>query len=71
MGLTSLPNSFKNVNKAGILDCLSILHVSNNKSILESLRTEIKFNQPIYVRVALLDISRTLMYDFYYKLKKR
>ena len=34
-------------------------------------RTEIKFNQPIYIGVAILDISKTLMYDFYYRLKER
>lgn len=34
-------------------------------------RTMIKCNQPIYVGVAILDISKTLMYDFYYKLKER
>ena len=31
-------------------------------------KTMIKFNQPIYVGV---DISKTLMYDFYYRLKER
>ena len=34
-------------------------------------RTMIKFNQPIYIGVVILDISKTLMYDFYYRLKER
>ena len=34
-------------------------------------KTKIKFNQPIYIGVAILDISKTLMYDFYYRLKER
>lgn len=33
--------------------------------------TEIKFNQPIYMGEVILDISKTVMYDFYYRLKER
>ncbi|XP_065211441.1 uncharacterized protein LOC135839374 [Planococcus citri] len=33
-------------------------------------KTHINFNQPIYVGVSILDISKTLMYDFYYRLKR-
>ena len=42
-----------------------------NLAAVHMRRTIIKFNQPIYVGVAILDISKTLMYDFYYKLKER
>ncbi len=34
-------------------------------------KTEIKFNQPIYIGMSILDISKTLMYDFYYKILKK
>ena len=42
-----------------------------NLAAVHMRRTMIKFNQPIYVGVAILDISKTLMYDFYYRLKER
>ena len=42
-----------------------------NLAAVHMRRTMIKFNQPIYVGVAILDISKTLMYDFYYRLKQR
>ena len=42
-----------------------------NLAAVQMKRTMIKFNQPIYVGVAILDISKTLMYDFYYRLKNR
>ena len=42
-----------------------------NLAAVQMRRTMIKFNQPIYVGVAILDISKTLMYDFYYRLKER
>ncbi len=34
-------------------------------------KTEVKFNQPIYIGMTILDISQTLMYNFYYKILKR
>jgi len=42
-----------------------------NLAAVHMRRTMIKFNQPIYVGVAILDISKTLMYDFNYRLKER
>ena len=29
-------------------------------------KTEIKMNQPVYLEQAILDLSKTLMYEFYY-----
>ncbi len=33
-------------------------------------KTEVKFNQPIYIGMTILDISKTLMYNFYYGISK-
>ena len=34
-------------------------------------KTELKFNKPVYLGMCILDLSKTLMYDFYYKYIKR
>jgi len=34
-------------------------------------KTDKEFNQFIYIVVIILDISKILMYDFYYRLKER
>ena len=33
---------------------------------MEMRKTEVKMNKPIYVGQAILDISKTLMYEFWY-----
>ena len=40
--------------------------ISKNLLIMEMKKTEVKMNKPIYHGQAILDISKTLMYEFWY-----
>ena len=40
--------------------------ISKNLLIMEMKKTEVKMNKPIYFGQAILDISKTLMYEFWY-----
>ena len=41
-------------------------HVSEDLLIMEMKKREVYMNKPIYLGNAILDISKTLMYDFWY-----
>ena len=41
-------------------------YISKNLIIMEMKKTEVKMNKPIYLGQAILDISKTLMYEFWY-----
>ena len=43
---------------------------SENLAAIEMKNTKIKLNKPIYVGMAILDISKTLMYEFWYDYMK-
>ena len=41
-------------------------HISKDLIIMEMRKVEVKMNKPIYLGQAILDISKTLMYEFWY-----
>ena len=45
----------------------STKYISKNLLIMEMKKTEVKMNKSIYLGQAFLDISKTLMYEFWYK----
>ena len=44
----------------------STKYISKDLLIMEMKKVEIKMNKPIYIGQAILDISKTLMYEFWY-----
>ena len=44
----------------------TIKHISKNLLIIETKKTEAKINKPIYLGLSILDILKTLMYEFWY-----
>ena len=40
--------------------------ISENLSIIEMKKTKIKMNKPIYLGLSILDISKILLYEFWY-----
>ena len=41
-------------------------YISENLSVIEMKRTKVKMNKPIYLGLSILEISKTLMYEFWY-----
>ena len=46
-------------------------YISENLSIIEMKRTKVKRNKPIYLGLSILEISKLLMYEFWYDYMKR
>ena len=44
--------------------------ISENSSIIEMKRTKVKLNKPIYLGLPILEISKLLMYEFWYEYMK-
>ena len=45
-------------------------YISKDLSIIEMKKTKIKMNRPIYLDLSILDISKILMYEFWYDYMK-
>ena len=45
-------------------------YISEDLSIIEMKRTKVKMNKPIYLGLSILDISKILMYEFWYDYMK-
>ena len=48
----------------------TINYISENLSIIEMNKTKVKMNKPIYLGLSILDISKMLMYEFWYNYMK-
>ena len=48
----------------------TINYISEDLSIIEMNKTKVKMNKPIYLGLSILDISKTLMYEFWYDYMK-
>ena len=46
-------------------------YFSENVMAIEMKKTKVKMNKPIYLGMSILDISKTLMYEFWYDYIKR
>ena len=47
-------------------NCHTAKYFSENLMAIEMKKTKLKMNKPIYVGMSILDISKTLMYEFWY-----
>ena len=45
-------------------------YFSENMIAIEMKKTKVKMNKPIYLGMSILDISKTLMYEFWYDYMK-
>ena len=46
------------------LNCHTKKHFTENLLVKEMKKTKVKMNKPLYLGMSILDISKTLMYDF-------
>ena len=44
--------------------------ISEDLSVIETKKTKVKMNKPIYLGLSILEISKTLMYEFWYDYMK-
>ena len=49
---------------------LTINYISEHLSIIEMNKTKVKMNKPIYLALSILDISKILIYEFWYDYMK-
>ena len=46
-------------------------HFSENLLAIKMKKTKVKMNKPVYLRMSILDISKMLMYEFWYECIKQ
>ena len=51
-------------------NCHTINLISEDLSIIEMKKTKVKMNKPIYLGLLILEISKILMYEFWYDYMK-
>ena len=51
-------------------NCHTMNYISEDLSIIEMNKTKVKMNKPIYLGLSILDISKILMYEFWYDYMK-
>ena len=51
-------------------NCHTMNYISKDLSIIEMNKTRVKMNKPIYLGLSILDISKILMYEFWYDYMK-
>ena len=66
-GLSDVRRKVEEVRSSNLLQ--KIFH--ENLVTVERAKAELTLNRPIYVEFAILDLSKTLMYDFHYNYIKR
>ena len=51
-------------------NCHTIYLISEDLSIIKMKKTKVKMNKPIYLGLSIIEISKTLMYEFWYDYMK-
>ena len=51
-------------------NCRTVNHISEDSSIIEMNKRKVKMNKPIYFGLSILDISKILLYEFWYDYMK-
>ena len=64
-GLSDIRRKAEEVRRSTLL--LKIPIFDENLVAVERAKVELTLNQPTYVGMAILDLSKMLMYDFHYK----
>ena len=64
---TNLVATYKKINQlASEPNYHTTKYFSENLIVTEMKKTKVKMNKPIYLGMSILDISKTLMYEFWY-----
>ena len=64
--LNYLQQNIKEINLHQEPNYLSTKFISKDLLVMEMKKTEVKINKPIYLGQAVSDLSKTLMFEFWY-----